>query len=383
MKSTILIGAAGLALLAPATALAAPATVTLRVEGPTRTLVERQVTVDVRTFKFTDDPMQIQCDGTGSTGTTTTPSPTRNGALAQAAETTPFTTSGTFFSFGPSFDQINGESVEFNQTTNAYLVEYKNGMAREVGGCGDPVVTGDDVLYAYGTGTEPLLKLAGPATVKPGETAQLTVTDQTAGTPVAGASVAGTTTSAGGTAATASLTARGPQSFKASKSGSIRSNAVSVCVTDGADGFCGTTKPGTAGPTTQAPLAPAAADKLAAFGKLGSIREGQKFARGKGPRTLAGSVDPDQLQDVRLRLSRTDRGKCTRYDGAAERFVKARCGVKNAKTFSVGASSPFSYLLPSALPRGRYVLDVIVIDRARNQTTTYQRGRNRVVFTVG
>ena len=48
----------------------------------------------------------------------------------------------------------------------------------------------------------------------------------------------------------------------------------------------------------------------------------------------------------------------------------------------MGDDARFSYLLPAALPAGRYVLDVIVIDRAGNRTTTYQRTRNRVVFYV-
>ncbi len=56
MKSTTLTGVlAGLvALIATSTATAAPVTVDLRVEGPTRRLVEQKVTVDVRTFKFFD-----------------------------------------------------------------------------------------------------------------------------------------------------------------------------------------------------------------------------------------------------------------------------------------------------------------------------------------
>lgn len=383
MKHLILIGSAGLALAASSTAVAAPATVTLRVEGPTRTLVERQVTLDARPFKFSDGPATYQCDGTTLGGTAAAPSPTRNTAVAEAAEEGGFELLGSFDPrYGVSYTRINGEGVDYDAGSGKFLSEYKNGAFAGTGGCADTVVTGDDVLFAYGDGSESLLKLAGPATVKPGESATLTVTDQGTGAPVAAAAVAGGTTSAAGTVATAPLTARGPQTFKASKTGAIRSNAVSVCVTDGADGFCGTTKPGSPPAAAPAPLAVPAPDAVAAFAKVGSVREGQKFARGKGPRTLSGTVDPDAIQDVRLRLSRTDGKACTRYDGAAERFVKATCGVKNARTFSVGANPAFSYLLPSALPRGRYVLDVIVIDRARNQTSTYQRGRNRVVFFV-
>ncbi len=389
MKSNVLAGAvAGLVTLGCAAgASAAPVTVPLRVEGPTKTLVERSVTVDVRPFKFSNSGQTYTCDGTGSTGTTTVPSPTRNGALAEAAERDGFELTGKFSSFGPSFERINGESVAYDGASMRYLVEYKNGVASQFGGCGDTIQAGDDVLYAYGTGSESLLKLAGPATVKPGQSATLTVTTQPDGAAAPGASVAGAVSGVDGKATTPALTQRGPVSFKATRTGAIRSNAVTVCVTDGADGFCGTTVPSPTAPSAPMPTPPEPPrDMSAAFADITSIAEGQRFARADGPRSIAGKVDPEPagIKDVRLRLSRTDGRRCYRFDGAKERLVRARkCGVKNARTFSVGASSDISYLLPSALPRGRYVLDVIVQDRAGHQTRTYQRGRNRVVFFVG
>lgn len=379
------------ALAAPTVAVAAPVTVDLRVEGPTRTLIEQKVTVDVRKFKFSNSPQTYECDGTSSTGgSSPTPAPVRNGALAEAAERGGLELTGSFGQFGATFERINGEGVAFNPDTNEFLGEYENGAFAQVGGCADTIVDGDDVLYAYGTGSEQLLELAGPATVKPGEAATFTVTDQAGGAAVASASVGGATTGSDGRARTAALTQRGPQTFKATKSGTIRSNAVTVCVTDGADGFCGTTKPGqpAAAPAPApgpAPMLPVL-DTFAAFGKIGSIREGRRFARGRGPRTLAGTVDLEAsgLRDVRVRLSRKSGRTCSYFDATRERFVTTRrCGIRNARTFSVGANARFSYLLPSALPAGRYVLDVVVLDRAKNQTLTYQRGRNRVVFTVG
>ncbi len=344
--------------------------------------------------------MTYQCDGTGSAGTTTTPSPTRPGALAEAAERGGFELLGSFGQFGASFTRINGESVGFDAATNRFLVEYKNGKLSEFGGCAETIATGDDVLFAYGSGADPALRLAGPATVRPGESATLTVTNQADGMGVAGAAVAGQSSAADGRITTSPLAQRGPQSFKATKAGAIRSNAVSVCVTDGADGFCNTTRPGTPGapspatplPSGQAPSGQApgpgpsivtAPDTKAASGRIGSIKDGRRFARGRGPRTLAGTVDPEAIKDVRVRLSRTKGRRCSYYDGTRERFVATRrCGVKNARTFSVGANATFSYLLPAALPPGRYVLDVVVLDRAGNQTKAYLRGRNRVVFLV-
>ncbi len=401
MKSTTIAGAlAGLvALTATSTAWATPVTVDLRVEGPTRTLVEQKVTVDIRRFKFSDSTTTYQCDGTGSSGTTTTPSPTRNGALAEAAERGGFELLGSFGTLGASYTRINGEGVGYDAATMRYLAEYKNGKPSDFGGCAETITAGDDVLFAFGTGSEPPLRLAGPATVRPGERATLTVTSQADGQGVAGAAVAGQSTAADGRATTVPLTQRGPQSFKATKSGAIRSNAVSVCVTDGADGFCNTTKPGdppapslpgplpsTPGPGPGAgPAAGGPPDRQAASGRIGSITDGRRFGRGRGPRTLAGTVDPEAagLKDVRVRLARTSGRRCSYYSGTRERFVAARrCGVKNARTFSVGANATFSYLLPAVLPSGRYVLDVVVLDRAGNRTKAYLRGRNRVVFYV-
>ena len=65
----------------------------------------------------------------------------------------------------------------------------------------------------------------------------------------------------------------------------------------------------------------------------------------------------------------------------------ARCGAVNGTFFSIGDKSPWSYLLPQALTKGRYVLDTQVVDRAGNATRGSTRGkpgqaRNRVVFFV-
>lgn len=399
-KTTAGVVAGLVAFGAASSASAAPVTVDLRVEGPTRTLAEQKVTVDVRPFKFSNSSQTYQCDGTGPSGSTTTPSPTRNGALAEASERTPFELTGTFGTFGASFERINGESVAFNSQTNEFLGEYKNGRFAEFGGCGDPVTNGDDVLYAYGDGSERLLRLAGPATVKPGESATLTVTDQADGQAVAGATVADRITDSNGRASTAPLTMRGPQAFKATKARAIRSNSVSVCVTDGADGFCGTTKPGdppqpatmTTPPTASTCITTGddgfcgTVDRRAPSGRIGSVREGQRFARGRGPRELSGSVGRDGtgIAKVELRLTRNDRGRCSFYDAGTERLRRMRwCGAARGRYFFVNDRSDWSYLLPGALPRGRYVLDLRVTDRAGNVDRTLQRTRNRVVFRVG
>jgi hypothetical protein len=382
---------------APATA--APVTVNLRIEGPTSTLFEGSVTTDVRPFEFTggSDVTEHECDATAvNGGTSPTPVPTRGAAVAAASLATPFSTSGMFFaSLGsPSFDQIAGQSTAFDPASGAFLVEYKNGVASSLGACGEQIANGDDVLFAYGTGTEPLLKLSGPATAAPGAPVTLRVTDA-GGAPVAGASVGGQASGADGALTVGPFTARGPQSFKAAKPGAIRSNRVSVCVTDGGDGACGSAAAGPGGAagggagaacqTTGDDGLCGTKDGRAPRGRILSIRDKQRFGKGKGPRLLKGDVSPDPSGVGRswLRLERVDGGRCSTYNSKHERFLGLkRCGISHATWFPVGTDADWSYLLPARLPRGRYVLDLRARDRAGNVDTLLQRTRTRVVFTV-
>ena len=361
--------AAGLvvAALLPSTAAAAPVTVDLRIEGPTRTLFEGPVTTDVRQFRFTGESTGHTCDGTAAIGgPSPTPVPTRGAVVAQAAETTPFTIAGTFGQFGASFTSIAGESVAFDMATSKFLAEYVNGQFASLGACADEAHTGDDALFAYGTGSEQLLELAGPALARPGQTVALKVTDAGTHTAVAGATVGGRTTGANGTAVVGPLNARGIADFKATKTGAIRSNRVRVCVTDGQDGACGSQLP-----------QPAAPDRTAPVATIKGIRNGQSFSRRKAPRKLRGSVtqDPSGLWAVKIRLTRKLGDRCWYFSGSKERFLKRRCGKKHA--FKVGDRAEWSYLLPSRLPRGRYVLDTYALDNAFNRSTT-----TRVRFRV-
>ncbi|HMI68849.1 MAG TPA: hypothetical protein VK510_02565, partial [Solirubrobacteraceae bacterium] len=119
--------------------------------------------------------------------------------------------------------------------------------------------------------------------------------------------------------------------------------------------------------------------------KIASIVEGQRFGKGKGPRTLSGTVagDPSGIAGVRLRLTRNDHGRCQTFNGRSERMVALkRCGAKHGKWFSAGDRERWSYLLPARLGSGRYVLDVQARDRAGNVDTLLQRTRTRVVFIV-
>lgn len=383
--------AGGLLLIAPAVAQAAPVTVQLRIEGPTRTLFEGPVTTDVRTFHFTGDATTHVCDGTAAVGGPgPTAVPTRGAALATAIDAG-LSVTGTWSKFGASFSQIDGEAVGFDPVTFKYLVEYLDGQASMLGACGEEIHGGDEALFAYGDGSETLLKLTAPATVAPGQATGGKVTNRATGAPVPGATVDGQTSGADGSVTIGPFTAGGDHQLKASKTGAIRSNSATVCVTDGADGFCNTVKPS----PSPAPPAPAAAsavpDTAPALGRIAGIGEQQRFARGRGPRELRGTVadDPSGISEVRLRLTRRNGRRCETFDGVAERWVRAsRCGAEHGSFFAIGNAASWSYLLPSALAKGRYVLDTQTVDGAGNVTRGADRGapgapRNRVVFHVG
>jgi hypothetical protein len=366
MKHRSAAGLAGLvlALLLAAPAAAAPVTVDLRIEGATRTLFEGKVTTDVRDFRFTGDPVAHTCDGTSAnSGPSPVPVPTRGAALAEAAERTPFAIAGSWNAqFGaPSFTQVAGENVAYDAATDRFLVEIKNGVGSNFGACGDPIQTGDEVVFAYARFGDRVLRLSGPTTAQPETQVSVRVTDAGNGSPVQGASVGGATTDADGWATVGPLAA-GEHALQAAKTGVIRSNHLRLCV------GCGAAQPSP--PDTTAPEA-----------RIVGIRDGQVFSRRRAPRELRGTVaaDPSGLWAVKLRLTRRFKGRCWYFSGSREQFLKRTCGKKHA--FKVGEESEWSYLLPARLPRGRYWLDLYAIDRAFNKTP-FRRGANRVAFRV-
>jgi hypothetical protein len=256
-----------------------------------------------------------------------------------------------------------------------------NGKFSNTGVCDTPLQQGDDVLFFVGRCEPPSftvctvpLVLTVPATATAGQPFSVRVVELANGgeqTPVDGATVSGgdapATTGADGIA-TVTLAANG--TLRATKAGRARSASEPVAVTAAPD------------PGSVCQCTPPVMARLA--GRIGSVREQQRFARGRAPRTLSGSASsPAGVRDVRLRLTRTDRGRCHTFDGRRERFVRlSRCGAAGGKWFSVGDHADWSYLLPSRLGRGRYVLDVEVTDATGARDRTLQRGRNRVVFHV-
>jgi hypothetical protein len=396
-----LIAASLLCLILPVAASAAPAgDVSIRVEGSTATLAGPAV---VRT-----------ADGAFSKTATSGPAASCSStAIGGALETvTAGNWAGANASVGMSLDTILGETHLFS--SDAYWNLYVNDVPASNGICTQELSPGDRVLIAPScTGADTPtcfsgdpLELTGPATAAPGAQVTLHADEYTvafgtapdyinaataaasAGATVTGAGQTATTDGAGNVVLTLAGTA-GPQAFTVTKGDRVRGTAV-VCATTGSDGACGPRTAGAGG----GPAATCAtnghdgkcgtADKTPPYAKLGSISDGRRFARGKGPRALSGTVatEPAGLKSLRLRLTRNDGGACSTYDAKRERFVKTRkCGAKAGRTFAIPTAQQFSYLLPSRLTRGRYVLDVFAVDAAGNRGAL-TRGQSRVVFTV-
>lgn len=396
--------AAVAATLLPASAIAAPVTVNLRVEGPDSTLFEGPVTTDVRSFQYTGYASLHTCDGTAYNGGSELESkPTAGAALAQAiAEGLPVTGSwyaGGGFA-GPTVSTINGVSVDYDSGTGRYLTEYEDWQYGTKGICGQPVVDGTQILLAYADGSEPLLKLQVPAVLAAGATATATVTNGATGSPVEGASVGGRLTDASGHATVGPFSAAGMRSLKASKTGSIRSNAGLICVTD-ASGACGATQPIS---STTLGGGTASCVSLGGDGRCGSTDEmaptvrltnlsATTYSRAQAPREVKGEVgnlskgnllsDPSGIKSVRLRITRYNAGKCWTYNGTAERFQRLRsCGTGKGQFFTAATSATWSYLMPAALKPGKYRVEAYAIDGLGNADRVRRWNRNHVVFRV-
>ncbi len=156
-----------------------------------------------------------------------------------------------------------------------------------------------------------------------------------------------------------------------------------VCAHEGNDGTCGTQAPGSS--TAHAPAGTestgaAYTGPYAVVAKTGQPDRRPHYKRGHAPRVLAGSVlAHTTVSSISLELRREYRGRCYAFDGVSTRFVHARCGTGGP--FKVSDDGLFSYLLPEALPPGRYVLDIEATDAAGNHTTL-ARGTSRIVFYV-
>jgi hypothetical protein len=204
------------------------------------------------------------------------------------------------------------------------------------------------------------------------------------GSPVSGASVSGAPalTDPSGHA-TVKFSSAGQFTLRASASGLIRAEA-GICIHNGNDGTCGALSAAPSGGSSRQASstspAPPYSGPYAVVARATGPTDGRVYSRRGAPRLLTGAVTAHAaIASVNISLRRRHGNRCSAYSGVRELFVRARCG--QARFFRVSTASTFSYLLPSALGPGRYVLDIEATDVAGNHTSL-ARGTSRIVFFV-
>jgi hypothetical protein len=296
---------------------------------------------------------------------------------------------------------IEGETHEFEEgaAANYFWALWAGHKEAQVGACEETLENGEEVLFfpsCYGTACPPNsplpLAIEAPTSVNVGESVTITIEKYSTGgvpSPVEGATVSGASeakVSGSGGHATLTFAAPGEYTLRASAPELVRSETT-ICVHNGNDGNCSTQAPsgstitssaGTTGST--ATPTPPYKGPYALVAKVTGVTDGHVYRRRSAPRVLSGDVAAHSpISAVSLELRREYKGRCYAYEGVRERFLGARCG--EGSFFKVSTTGSFSYLLPSALPPGRYVLDIKVSDAAGN-TTTLARGTSRIVFYV-
>lgn len=360
---------------------AGPATVTVRVEGAAETKLLPTTVTTTTTPVVKDGNPAHSCAGT-----------TAAGALELA-------TQGHWAgawdeSFKYFVNEIEGEDL--THSASEYWSFWLNNKPATEGICFGELASGASILFfpecfsECPTPPNPL-GIEAPATAEVGKPVKVTVTSyanasgnptQASGAAVAYEGVTVDTDSEGH--ATLTLSHAGSQILRVTAPGSIRTEAI-VCVHVGNDGNCGTT--GNSGSTGSGASTAGGGGKAVPYTgvyalvpKLTSLIDGHIYKRGHAPRVLSGSVLAHMpVSSISLTLRREYRHRCSAFDGVTARFVRARCGT--GKPFNVSSNGLFSYLLPSALSPGRYVLDIQATDAAGNRTTL-ARGTSRVVFYV-
>ncbi len=374
---------------APGAALAGePATVTVRVEGASTTLLrEKQVTTNTTPI-YKKGKTKDTCAGTSAAG-----------ALQLATEGS---WEGAWFgtTLGYSVETILGETHSLSGTSPwEFWLNYK---PSEDGVCDTELSAGDQLLFfpeCFGEcpAAPSVLSIEAPASAAAGEKITVTVTAHPhsgEAAPAKGATVeyegASATTNSEGRASVEFAHA-GEQEVKASATDAIRDEA-DVCVYTSEDEDCGDRPSGpgskgggVAGYTGTGNPDPAPGGPGAGAGgisaRLTSVVEGRHYRRNRAPRVLAGSIaTSDRLSSVSLLLRRAYRGRCYAYDGSRERFV--RIGCARGSFFALPSRTSFSYLLPGPLAPGRYVLELRAQDTS-GARTALRLGSTEVVFYVG
>jgi hypothetical protein len=370
-----------------------PAAVTVRVQGVNGETLLPQTSVTTNTNSI---PVESgSCPGTSA-----------GGALYDA-------THGNWtVKYGGEGVEIDGiEGLTFPslaENPGVYWAFWLNGEYATLGACDEEVTNGARIVfvaqcyelgaYCPGSPTAPdhFLTMTAPteSTVNVGEPVSVTIASRSTETgqpelslpPDVAVSVGSTSVSPGaGGVATLSFPGAGTYTLQAHAPDSVFSDVYTICVHNGNDGNCGTTTAGgtsTSGSGADVTTSTTAPYKgpYALVAKATGLVDGHVYPRGSSPRVLSGSVSAHTaISSVSLELRREYKGRCYAYEGVRERFIARRCGA--GSLFKVSTKGSFSYLLPAALPPGRYVLDIKANDVAGN-TTTLARGTSRIVFYV-
>lgn len=348
---------------------------------------------------------------------------------------------------GWSIERIG--TVDLSATTARRWIAYVNGQFVNEPVCQKSLVEGDTLLMfpICITGTSQCftggpLQLIAPESIGPGaplgvEVWEVNTTFDNQGighsqrvpstqTAVVGPDGSATTDQYYGKA-TLSISTKGPSLVAASKFGRAPDRAT-VCVTDGGDGYCGTS---VAPPVPFDPLAfctttgldgyCGSPDRVAPVGHVTQPAQAKIFPKTGRPRFLRGTVDfdPSQIAQVNLRLMRRAtitvtkvkmrrvtvkkriHGKIVRKRVLQKRSVRVKkkaclgwnvktsgwpilkkCDVSTAAVFKADGDEIWSYEFLTALPPGPYTLAAVAQDGAGNTDLTPELGRNRITFTV-
>jgi hypothetical protein len=385
MLKPVLLACLLLLALGSAAQAAGPASVTVHIEGVEKTLLAPTTVTTMTAAVEKDGNPAHTCTGTSAAG-----------ALEQV---TSGNWSGTWFNgLGYSAETILGETHAFEAgaAANYFWSYWLDNKSSQAGICEGELSSGDSILFFpecfSETGACPAppnpLGIAAPAVAELGSPVGVTVTSYAnasgAPSPAVGATVSGggasATTDAAGNA-TLALSETGNVQLRVSAPNSVRSETT-VCVHRGNDGNCGTTATTTSATgSTSSPVASVAyKGPFAVVARASDLIDGHVYSRAHAPRLLSGAVlSHSRVATVSLKLRRSYRGRCFAYNGTTTRFARARCGA--GAFFRVAMTPNFSYLLPSPLARGRYVLDIQATDVAGN-ATALARGSTRTVFYV-
>jgi len=210
----------------------------LRIEGPETTIFEDFIVSGPRSITTASGGTHI-CDGT-NLNANPTPGGTLTTAMDQAAQDLGFTYDGTYSS---EFEDYFIQSIAgVTQTLTQFWGILSNYQFTPTGGCQFQAQRGDVVLWAFDAfnavaflhaSSSPTISYPDtssyPITVIVGTPHTLYVLDGSTNSPIAGALIANQITNASGMVVI-TPTVPGTYSYKATKSGTIRSNYVTLVV---------------------------------------------------------------------------------------------------------------------------------------------------------